>query len=211
MLALPIRQIMLPNCLFSTLVPNCPLLIAVPNCPRCQIVLFYITVPNCPGAKLSLVPNCPRCRIIPPFLSCFSRARLKQMLVCKWFGLGWDCIWARWGMEHPPVQKIKYTEASSGFSWYLQRLFERKYIQVNCRNDNTTPPCQLSLKDEARLCQLWSNYAKNFPNYGTSPPAAAVPFVQASHILYSNNRHLRSSVSHNFDPSNAQCMIAQAH
>ena len=45
------------------LVPNCP----VSNCPGaklsgCQIVRFYIAVPNCPF--FIAVPNCPRCQIV---------------------------------------------------------------------------------------------------------------------------------------------------
>ena len=51
-------------CHFCFWVPNCPLFIAVPNCPVCQIVLFYIAVPNRHGAKLSCVPNCTRCQIV---------------------------------------------------------------------------------------------------------------------------------------------------
>ena len=87
--------IVVPNCPLFIAVPNCPPLhcsaklswcqnVLVPKCPRCQSVLFYIAVPNCPGAKLSwyqivlgaklssftlrcqivLVSKCSRCHII---------------------------------------------------------------------------------------------------------------------------------------------------
>ena len=69
----------------------------VPNCPRCQIVRFtwwcqIVRVPNCPflhcGAKLSTVPNCPRCQIVLGSNRSASRSQMPPFWGCwQW----WTC------------------------------------------------------------------------------------------------------------------------
>ena len=68
-------HMVVPNCPFLhdgaklSAVPNCPFYMTVPNCPgaklsvftlRCQIVRFSLRCQIVRGAKLSAVPNCPR-------------------------------------------------------------------------------------------------------------------------------------------------------
>ena len=90
--------------------PRCQIFL-VPNCPRCQIdigcqiVLFYIAVPTCPGAKLSKVEICSRCQIVLFYIAVPNcpDAKLSQVPNCtKIFTCTLSMInWDRWSSHLP--------------------------------------------------------------------------------------------------------------